>query len=164
MPGCLVPQEDRLIDDVPPTFVNRAPRVLDEAAQPGRLTLLDTGSPCVLTFQAPIEDLDTDERGLRVRWFVDWSESNPAPFREDSVPPLLGAVRNRAVDLTLNLDSPGNPLRLVGEHVVELMIADGEIIGREAQQTPGPDGGIINPKYSDIHAWFVSVKSINCTP
>jgi hypothetical protein len=77
---------------------------------------------------------------------------------------VQGEVRGKSVELSLILTSAGNPLRTLGEHVVEVLVADGEIRNREPQQSYAPDGGIINPRYADSHAWFVSVKSTDCSP
>jgi hypothetical protein len=164
MSGCLLPQEDRLLEETTPVMANRPPRILDEGAQPGRSITIDDNTQCSLTFRANIEDLDTDELGLRTRWFIDWSDSNGTTVKEETVPPTDFAIRARAVSLPINLNSPASPLRTTGTHVVELMVSDGEIAGRETQQSFGPDGGVVNPRYSDFHAWFVTTVSTNCSP
>jgi hypothetical protein len=165
MSGCVLPQNYQTIDDIAPTVTNRPPRILNDSAQPGLVTVVDVGSECTLTFRANVEDPDVDSVGLRVNWFIDWSQSNPSPYREDeTIEPVQGEVRGKSVELSLILTSAGNPLRTLGEHVVEVLVADGEIRNREPQQSYAPDGGIINPRYADSHAWFVSVKSTDCSP
>jgi len=163
MSGCLLPQDYKLIDDLPAKVMNRPPRILDDSATPGLLTVLDVGSDCSLTFRASVEDPDTDAVGLRVRWFIDWSQSDPQPFDEDTLQPENLSVQGESVSLTLNVNSAGSPLSL-GEHVIEVMVADGEILERQPRQTFDGDGGIVDPRYSDFYAWFVSVKSTDCVP
>lgn len=136
-------------------FENRPPRLVEELSRPeGPEVRVRAEEGCVpLEFSAQVEDADLDD-DIRYRWFV------------DDVLVADGVVRNPTVEL-LRAEAlawseipraPASPLRAPGTHVVELIAADAELVGREPlPRRPRPDGGG-DPTYADSRTWVVTVE------
>jgi hypothetical protein len=160
--GCLWPVEDPVLEDLPPRK-NRPPRILEQNVVPQRRTTIGNGIGCKLEFKAQVEDPDLNDL-LVVRWYIDYDPlSNPSPFGlESSLPPDGNAIRSTSATLTVELSSPGHPLRVPGDHMVELLVSDGRLINRDPQPvaTEGFDGG--NPTFASSYPWFVTVEAGDC--
>ncbi|MCP3143811.1 hypothetical protein [Pyxidicoccus xibeiensis] len=148
LPACPILTRDNYLE-------NRPPRLVEELSRPeGYEVRVRAEEGCApLEFSARVDDPDLDD-DIRYRWFV------------DDVLVADGVVRNtdleqlRAVPLSWSEIPrvPDSPLREPGTHVVELIAADAEILGREPQpRRPRPDGGG-DPTYADSRAWVVTVE------
>ena len=62
--GCLLPQEDTILEDIPPP-VNQPPAIIESEVQPpSRSFTVDGGTGCPdLVFSAPVEDPDLEVDG-----------------------------------------------------------------------------------------------------
>lgn len=171
--GCLVPQEDQILDDVPPR-VNRPPRLLGKTmfvnGSLGPLATLEMGDGCgPVSFEASVEDPDLNDR-LRYFWFIDYDAAGPLinrrPYDTGILDPTGVEVRT-VRKLTLDPGSVENPLQTEGDHVVQLIVTDGllEISDPPGTEPPpdpveGVDAG--NPRFIDEYAWFVTVDTKPC--
>jgi hypothetical protein len=148
LPGCPILSPDN-------HFQDRPPRLLEELSQPpGYQVRVPAERGCTpLEFSSQVEDPDLDD-DIRYRWLV-----NDA-FVAD------GVVRNTTLELlraeplswSVVPRSPSGPLRDPGTHLVELIAADSELVGREPlPRRPRPDGGG-DPTYADTRIWVVTVE------
>ncbi|MFN0064494.1 MAG: hypothetical protein ACKVPX_18480 [Myxococcaceae bacterium] len=159
-PGCFVLQDAVYLE----TLANRPPRIVEEGAFPDRRITVPQLPGCAVNFSVPAEDPDVDD-SLTARWYVDYDrDNNPTPFREFPPLPNTGrALRAAPAALTIPLDALATPLTL-GEHVVEVLISDGDVINRVPQPRAPvgvlPDGGrIAQETYAVTYAWFIEVTS-----
>jgi hypothetical protein len=146
---------------------NRPPRLIEESAQPQRRVTVPALPGCSITFRIQAEDPDLQDT-LFARWFIDYDpQSNPSPYSESELTfaePVGNAPRQRIpATLTIRLDAANNPLPL-GDHVVEVLVADGALINRvpvpRAPIGTFPDGGPIQDQsYAVSYAWFVDVTN-----
>lgn len=169
--GCLLPQEDMLLQTITPT--NRSPWIrenrvtLNGAA--ARVLTSGNAPTCSLVFEATAEDPDVDDT-VRWRYYVDFSDANRAPELEGTFTNTGTAQRAESPKLTV-LDIANSPRFQIGTHVVTFMVFDGELGARDGPGSVPPpdivpggsDGG--NPRYSDTVAWVVTVtNSGQCNP
>lgn len=160
--GCLLPQDDQVISDLPPRR-NTPPRIV--RWQPERLPLtFYSGTGCVnTTFSVFVADEDLSDT-LRSYWFVDRTQDsapyNGAPvfgssnLTREVVAPSGGRF---ATELT-NLST--------GSHSVSVFVTDGDfqeiVDGNITANNPPlllPDGGLVDDEaYVDSHSWFVKVE------
>jgi hypothetical protein len=159
--GCPIVTDPVYLDPIP----NRPPYLIEDSAQPARRISVPALPGCAVTFRIQAEDPDVDDT-LISRWYIDYDAvNNPAPYAEAELPyaeAAAGAVRQRIpATITIHLDAANNPLP-VGDHVVEVLVADGALVNREP--TPRapigtfPDGGeITDTSYAVSYAWFVEV-------
>jgi hypothetical protein len=146
---------------------NRPPRIIEDSAQPARRISVPALPGCFVTFRVEAEDPDVNDT-LISRWYIDYnSTNNPSPYAEAELPyadPSGAGVRQRVpANLTIHLDAVNNPLP-VGDHVVEVLVADGAMVNREPAPRPPigtfPDGGpITDTSYVVSYAWFVNVTN-----
>lgn len=164
MLGCLVPQDYRFSDDPPPFKNNPVKIVLPVEPDVTTLTLnngVGGGTACVQDFTVQATDPDLNDL-ITVQWFVDYDkELNPRYFREF---PLanLGSPTRPPNTLHMDLNSPGNPLAPQATHVLEVLVADGQLINRVPQdKSDDPDAGP-NPSYVDRYVWVVKTEPGDC--
>jgi hypothetical protein len=160
--GCLLPQEDTLLEDL--ILRNRPPRIVEDQTTlnrfPNRVLTVGNGPGCRLEFEAVVEDPDIDDSVI-ARWYVDFDtspEDRQVPVHEEELP--TGQVKRIAAWDVLEVED--NPRFPVGTHVVTLMAFDGDLgtfdgPGKQPppDPVPGVDGG--NPNYSTTFDWFVTV-------
>jgi hypothetical protein len=158
MPGCMLPQDIHYLDEIPPGQ-NLPPLILQGTAVPTRQLTITNLDPCAIEFRANVYDLNIGDR-LQYKWYVDFDPANPQPPVKDEVEIPADGFAARAVPafLDIPLNQPGYRLGELGTHVVELLVADGELIGRTV---PPPTGGI--ETFVTSYAWTVSVEGA-CTP
>lgn len=165
--GCLVPQDDTLLEGLPDRR-NRPPRIVESQVQPPEPIIQDFGSAglCELEFSVIAEDPDVDDL-LTVRWYLDYDTQNPTgPYREIQLANNGQPQRGERATLRINLRAANSPLSAPGVHLVEAVVADTRLVGRE----PVPvgrvvlDGGgiILNPGYAVSHTWFVNTVRGDC--
>lgn len=165
--GCLVPQDDTLLESIPQRR-NRPPRIVESQVQPPDPIIEDFGAGdlCELDFSVLVEDPDVDDL-ITVRWYLDYDDQNPVgPYREFQLANNGEPQRGEPATLRINLRAANSPLSTPGVHLVEALVADTRLVGRE----PVPvgsitlDGGtvIVNPGYVVTHAWFVTTVRGDC--
>lgn len=166
--ACLIPQEDPILDPLPPPR-NRPPRILENLVSPPRsfpAPTYFTGQNCppIVRFEAVVADPDIDDL-ITARWFVDYDPlNNPVVWKEDRIPPSGQEVRTTASAL-LELNTTTGPLSVAGPHLIEVFVSDSQLINRDPQPREiDPDGGIINPGYVDTYAWYINIENQVCAP
>jgi len=164
MPGCLVPQDYRFSDD-PPPFKNN-PVKIELPVDPDVTTLtlnngVGGGTACVQDFTISAIDPDLNDL-ITVHWFVDYDERlNPGAFREFALA-NLGSAKRGPNTLHMDLNSPANPLAPQATHVLEALVADGQLVNRDPQlKSNDPDAGP-NPSYVDRYVWVVRTEAGDC--
>jgi len=179
--GCLVPQDDEVLPDLPPQR-NSPPRILREATVPANRKLtVNTGAACKPTFSVSVEDTDFDPTSqtykdtLRSRWFIDPNNeytSTPGSIVREGNPVAPGTSLVRVVEAPPQLIAA--LAGLSNEHRVEVWVTDGEfvefsepppgglrVVGKPAEM---PDGSTLeNPAFYDSHEWLVTVEG-GCPP
>ncbi|WP_224369939.1 hypothetical protein [Hyalangium versicolor] len=162
-----MPQDDTLLESIPQRR-NRPPRIVETQVQPPNPIIQDfgTGDLCALDFSVVVEDPDVDDL-LTVRWYLDYDDQNPmGAYREIPLANNGEPQRGDRATLSINLRAANSPLSDPGVHLVEAVVSDTRLVGRE----PVPvgtivlDGGtvIVNPGYVVTHAWFVTTVRGDC--
>lgn len=169
--GCLLPQEDDILDDPPPAL-NRPPRLLGDRMNVGgtysNKVTVGMGTDCPqVVFEGWVEDPDIADT-VRYRWFVDYNPSATAPLIQrrpvaTGTLATTGEPLRAAVTWAVTPESVDNPLT-PGVHLVQLIVTDGILEIEDAPtKTPPPDpvegvdGG--NPRYIDEYSWYVTVDT-----
>jgi hypothetical protein len=161
--GCLIPQEDHVLGDLPPRK-NQPPQILENLLQPAnRFVTVQNGANCPdLSFVAPVSDPDVDDR-LIYNFYVD-PDLNPAFVKQAIL--ANGGSPQRPEPATYEVSfAVAGPLQQPGEHVVELLLADGPLVNREPQPRVVTllDGGTaLDPSYAVTYAWVVTVNPGPC--
>lgn len=170
--GCLLPQDDQVIEEIPPKK-NSRPSIVAGREKPGQEATLDIGTNCRPdTFSALVEDLDLSDR-IRSRWFVDPDPMfSGVSFTGNTLEASKKAIRDTPMVAPPQLFSIGSPLRefTTGKapHRLVLVVADGEFeFGISSSPTAShtlPDGGTyIDPSYTASYTWFVTTTmSASC--
>jgi hypothetical protein len=163
--GCLMPQDDELLPELPPTK-NRPPRILEGSAVPQQQVSIPVGFNCtperwagIFEFSAKVEDPDVDNP-IRNRWFVDPDDKHTTVFFQGlTLPPSTKPTRDTPVKAPANLIA-SSPLSTPGKRRLVLVISDGEF---EEGVTPTrrlvrlPDGGLTEDlSYTDSFTWLVN--------
>ena len=163
MTGCLLPQDDHLLPEFPKKK-NGPPRIIDVDPQRFYTVRLGAGCPTTATFKAQVDDPDISDP-IRVRCFVDPGNNESAPFTEGNIVPAANAT-TRPDKATCSLPlSIGKDLGQLGQHFVEILVADGELEGRKTRprEEALPDGGSVpNPAYTDSFTWVVQATNESC--
>ena len=164
LPACLLPQEDHVIQPLPPTPANLPPRIVEDLLQPAnRFVTVRNGSDCPnLIFQAPVSDPDIGD-SLIYNYYVD-PNLFPAFVKQATI--VNNGQPNRAdpASYEVSFATPG-PLQQPGEHVVEVLVSDGALVNRDPQPRPVPliDGGTgLEATYAVTYAWTVTVVAGPC--
>jgi hypothetical protein len=157
--GCLLPQEDTILEDIPPP-VNQPPAIVESEVQPSsRSFTVDGGAGCPnLVFSAPVEDPDLEDI-LYFDYYVD-----TAQVEQGTVPPNGNAFRAEAATYSVDFGDAG-PVQTPGMHVVEVLVADGPLVnGVPVPRTVTlPDGGTrIDTTYAVSYVWLVTVTGGPC--
>lgn len=163
--GCLIRQEDTLLENVP-EFRNRPPRIVESQAQPLERIIRDFGANgCDIQFEVAVEDPDVNDR-LVVNWYVDYSpQENPAPYRQFALAPTGQPLRSDRGTLLISLASANNPLGEPGPHLVEALVTDTDLVNRipRSEVVELPDGGTLeDPGYVASYAWVVNTVQGDC--
>jgi hypothetical protein len=163
LPGCLVPQDDHVLADLPAT--NHPPRIAEDSVSPARIVNTGNQGSCPpLTFSAAVEDPDIGDP-LYAYWYAsDLTSLATIPVATASIPNPTGTERRKdAAEFTVNFASSNNPLQAPGVHVVELIVSDGVVINRVPQPRDLlADGGVGTPSFSSSYAWVVNVTGTGC--
>jgi hypothetical protein len=162
--GCLVPQDDHVLQDLPQ--LNHPPRIVEDGLSP-QPRLINTDKACgELQFSAPVEDPDLGDL-LVTQWFLsDFANTTPLnPVKQEAVTNATGqAIRKDPANFTLRLQDTANPIT-PGLHVVELLLSDGTVINRVPQPRDVPcDGGTGILTYTTTYAWMVNVADTGVCP
>ena len=158
--GCLIPQEESYLSEVPMQR-NRPPRIVEKQVQPSERIIRGYGSDlCTLSFSVIVEDPDVNDQ-LAAYWFVDYDPNQPRGA--DQVVLIESrdgkVVRDERASFQAKFGSADfNRLNLPGDHVVEVVVTDTSLVGREpnGRSFTLPDGTtLIDPGYTATYAWFV---------
>lgn len=167
--GCLIPQDAPYLNEIPMQR-NRPPRIVEKQVQPSERIIRGYGSDsCSLEFSAIVEDPDVDNR-LIAYWFVDYdpTQTHGEDDRNIIEPKGGKVVRDERATFQVNFDSADfNRLNLPGDHVVEVVVTDTALVGREPEgrSIPLPDGTtLIDPGYTATYAWFVRTEAGGSCP
>jgi hypothetical protein len=167
MGGCLVPQDDTLLEGIPERR-NRPPRIVESQVQPPEPIIQDFGAAglCELDFSVVVEDPDVDDL-ITVQWFLDYDSQNPTGYyREFRLANNGEPQRGDRATLRINLQAANSPLSAPGVHLVEAVVADTRLVGRDPEPKSRvvlDDGGVIlNPGYVVTQTWFVTTVRGDC--
>ena len=164
LPACLISQEDHIIQPLPPAK-NQPPRILEDLIQPpGRFVTSRNGLDCPnLLFSAKVADPDIKDL-LFYNFYVD-ADVNPAPVKQSSISnPTNEEVRAEPATYEFSFATVG-ALQQPGNHVVELLLADGALVNRQPQPrlVQQLDGGLEeDPSYAVSYAWTVTILAGPC--
>ena len=162
--GCILPQDDTLLSDLPPAL-NRPPRFLEDNLVPGTgITPLSNGVGCEQQFVAYAEDPDAADT-LYVSFFIDYDKNPDVSYGSTVITGSGGTVRGSA-SLTLRTDQVGIPLFTVGDHAVDVVVSDEPLqSGRRPRPRPVGsvvDGGPVNSSFAVMHTWFIKTVPGDC--
>ena len=163
LPACLLPQEDHIIQPLPPP-ANQPPRILENLLQPAsRFVSVRNGSDCPnLTFLAPVSDPDVNDT-LIYNFYVD-PDLFPPFVKQATIGNNGQADRADPASYEVSFATPG-PLQQPGDHVVEVLVSDGALVNRDPQPRPITllDGGTgLEPTYAVTYAWSVTTVAGPC--
>ncbi len=163
LPACLLPQEDHVIQPLPPAR-NQPPRILENLLQPAsRFVTARNGGDCPnLTFLAPVSDPDVADT-LIYNFYVD-PDLYPAFVKQATIINNGQADRSDPASYEFSFATPG-PLQQPGDHVVEVLVSDGALVNRDPQPRTITllDGGTAqDPTYAVTYAWTVTVVAGSC--
>jgi hypothetical protein len=139
----------------PPPSTNRSPAIADP--RPDSPVATGNGPTCIVTFTALAEDPDLNDT-LVARFYVDDFGKNANPAREIDVPPSGGVRRELQISLAESIGSATNPLHSGGTHLVELLLSDGVLEGREPQPRSRLSDGSQIPTFAVTYAWDLNVE------
>ncbi len=159
--GCLIAQDDHLLDPLPP-HKNQPPRIVtEEQGPPSRSVAATVGPGCApLTFSAPVEDPDVGDLVV----YEVYVDSTTTFVKQGTLANTELSRRAGAATFTASLDGSG-PLGSPGEHVLELLVSDGQLINRVPQPRTVvlSDGGTaLDPTYAVSTVWVVTVQGGSC--
>ena len=168
--GCLLPQEEIFLNEFPQPR-NRPPRLVEQHVQPSERIIRGYGSKdvCQLQFSVIVEDPDIGDT-LYVNWFVDYdpSQQRGADHVERIQPNSGNTKEARDQRGTFNPKIPSidfSRLNAPGDHVVEVIVSDTPLVGREPEKTPIrlEDGTeTYDLGYAATYAWFVRTEAGGC--
>ena len=162
--GCLIPQDENFLSELPVPR-NRPPRIVEKQVQPSERIIRGYGADfCSLEFSVIVEDPDVGNT-LTANWFVDYDPSQPRGA--DRVvrlePRDASVVRDERAYFQPNFNSPVfDRLNTPGDHIVEVIVADTALVGRDPQPTviKLPDGqDVSDPGYTASYVWFVRTEA-----
>jgi len=164
LPACIIPQTDNILEPIP-AALNRPPRILEDSLQPpGRFVTVKNGSGCPnLAFVATVADADVNDT-LYYNFYVD-ADLNPGFVKQGVIGTDGQVVRSEPATYEVSF-ATANPLQQPGDHVVEVLVADGPLVGRTPQPPKPvslPDGGTFqDASYAVSYAWTVTVVAGAC--
>lgn len=165
--GCLLPQEDPTLPDLPPKQ-NTPPELLEDTAFPARKdTLLRLSSLCAKKdrpFQIAVSDVDPSDT-IESRWFVDDDRTfDTLPINGTSLPkstvPARGVVRPSELFYTTG------KLIISGSHKVTVVVADRRFksVGIDVQLDVFdlPDGGTVSDTTTTRNYMWDVITDLSC--
>lgn len=161
--GCLLPQNEEYLSSLPVPLNHPLRIVEQQVAPPDRIIRgYGTGDLCALEFSVPVEDPDLGDR-LVAYWYVDYDANQPRIDSEVSIEPRgSNPVRDERASFRVRFTDL-SPLNVPGDHVVEVIVTDTTLVGREPQPKNvyhTADGGEhLDPGYSATYAWFVRTEA-----
>ena len=162
--GCLVPQDADYLNELP-FQRNRPPRIVEKQVQPSERIIQGYGATlCKLDFSVPVEDPDLGNT-LTAYWFIDYDPSQPrGADRVVQIDPKGDKAQRdeRATFQPIYNSADFNRLNTPGDHIVEVLVADSAMVGREPQPTiyklaNGED--LSDPGYTASYVWFVRTEA-----
>lgn len=177
--GCLIPQDDPVLPDLPPQK-NRPPRILVDKAEPGMVASVDLGDNCPRqVFSAQVDDPDFRDQ-LQHRWFPDPKPDFTTVYFDGLVIPALKANADggspsstvRSVTQPFKLFSTGSVLfDAPGSHTLTLVVTDGVFvvgaptgieIGAKTSVLLEDGGPLDDPAYTAMYTWNVTTNRTPC--
>ena len=163
LPACLISQEDHIIEPLPPRM-NQPPFIREDKLEPpSRFVTVRNGAGCPnLTFLAPVSDPDVGDT-LIYNFYVD-ADVNPNFVKQATLSNNGLPDRSDPATYEVSFAAPG-PLQQPGDHVVEVLVADGALVNRDPQPRTVIllDGGTAeDPSYAVTYAWIVTVIAGPC--
>jgi len=163
LPACLLPQEDHVIQPLPPPQ-NQPPRILESLLQPAsRFVTVKNETDCPnLAFLAPVSDPDVADT-LIYNFYVD-PDLYPPFVKQATLANNGEPDRSEPASYEVSFATPG-PLQQPGDHVVEVLVSDGALVNRDPQPRKVTllDGGTaLDPTYAVTYAWTVTVVAGPC--
>jgi hypothetical protein len=162
--GCVVPQNESYLNELP-IQPNRPPRIVENQVLPSERIIRGYGSEplCELEFSLALDDPDIPDT-LTVSWFVDYDPTQPrgADFVYKVEPRGNKALRDERAIFHPRFSSDTSRLTLPGDHVVEALVSDTALEGRDPQPRIYrlPNGtNINNPGYTTTYVWFVRTEA-----
>lgn len=157
--GCLIPQDDQVIPDLPPRK-NRPPRIVRNLPVEERVSYPTGSGNCIRqAFALTVEDLDTGDQ-IRSQWVIDRSTSSPA---------YSGGVINSNGTALRQVPAPMSSAFLSamsnltpGLHFLTAFVVDTDFDPETGEATPIsrtlPDGTMVEDSgYVDQHFWVLEV-------
>ncbi|HZX43436.1 MAG TPA: hypothetical protein VFE93_16475, partial [Myxococcaceae bacterium] len=153
--------------DLFPAFVKQATIInngqADRSEPASRFVTVRNGSDCPnLIFLVPVSDPDVDD-SLIYNFYVD-PDLFPAFVKQATITNNDQVDRSDPASYEVSFATPG-PLQQPGDHVVEVLVADGALVNRDPQPKKVPllDGGTgLDPTYAVTYAWTVTVLAGPC--
>ncbi len=161
--GCLLPQEEEYLNELP-TPRNRPPRIVEKQVQPPDRIIRGYGSDelCELQFSVVVEDPDLGDE-LSAHWFIDYDPSQPrGADNVDTIGSGARPVRDQFSYFNPKFNSVEfSRLNTPGDHVVEVVVSDNGLVGREPNAfihklQDGTD--FKDPGYTATYVWFVRTE------
>ncbi|MGZ6131132.1 MAG: hypothetical protein ACXWLF_03855, partial [Myxococcaceae bacterium] len=123
LPACIIPQTDNILEPIPQAL-NQAPRILEDTLQPpGRFVTVKNGAGCPnLAFVVTVADADLTDT-LYYNFYVD-ADVNPSFVKQGVIGTDGQVVRSEPATYEVSF-ATANPLQQAGDHVVEVLVADG---------------------------------------
>ncbi len=163
--GCIIAQEEYSLSEVPIPR-NRPPRIVERQVTPTERNLRGYGADrCELSFSVIVEDPDISSL-LYAYWYVDYDPTDTrGADSEGRVRPTPGkTVRDERATFSSRVNSTNfNRLNAPGDHVVEVVISDTALVGREPEPSnvirldDGTD--FVDPGYTASYVWFVRTEA-----
>ncbi|MFT3708294.1 MAG: hypothetical protein QM817_11630 [Archangium sp.] len=165
--GCLIPQDDQVLDELPPRrntplrIVNREP----EGPQTTFYTQMSCAPP--QAFTVAVSDDDTVDP-IYSLWFID-QDPNTVPFTTTPKPPSSSTVREIKAPSASTFTNALANLSL-GTHLLTVYVADtafnevdNQLVTAGPRQVsiPASDGGTVvvpDPGYVDSFTWVLQVE------
>jgi hypothetical protein len=157
--GCLLPQDEYYIEDLP-TIRNNPPSIVEsQVTPPGHALTVSSADPCSVSFTLKVQDPDVLDR-LYYRFYIDYvfpTVLNPAPnnpiFKEGIIEPSPTREEVRNDSVTFETLDPTHTIFTIGSHVVEALVTDSRISDRT--DTVAEDGERQIGKA--FYTWLVNV-------
>ncbi len=158
--GCLLPQDDQVIPELPP-FKNRPPRIVARTPVDERVSVRTGPGLCIRpSFEVTVEDADTGDQ-LRSQWILDRSDSS---FRyRGALVPADGNARRNVLAPTSGQFTSAMVNLTPGIHTLTVSVVDTDFDSTTdmATKTPKtlPDGTVVEDTgYVDETSWVLEVS------
>lgn len=162
--SCLLPVESDLMPELPPRK-NRPPRIIPLAPSSSEQRIsMKCNTPQPLEFQVSVEDPDIGDQ-IVAHWYThedNGDNSSVEHFRRQQSKPI--GPGGLTTDIFFWTEQLGGTGLQNGTHIIELVIADGILVNREAipKLVELPDGGSVEDRrYVEFMSWTVV---LSCEP